>query len=43
MERKHYEGLGIDKRMLKWILKKQDGSKWTALTWLRLVTSDKLL
>ena len=34
-ERDHSEDLGIDGRILKWILKKQNWRAWTSFIWLR--------
>jgi len=35
-ERAHFEGLGVDGRIIqKWIFKKWDRGAWTILTWLR--------
>jgi hypothetical protein len=33
-ERDHLEDLAVDDRLLNWILKKQDCTNWTGLTWL---------
>jgi hypothetical protein len=35
--------IGVDKRIPKLILKKQDVSVWTGFTWLRIVSSCGLL
>jgi len=35
-ERDHSEDLGIDGRILKWILKKWDWRAWTSFIWLRI-------
>ena len=37
------ECLGIDKKMLKWIIKGQDGMIWACFIWLRVGTSGGLL
>ena len=42
-ERDYMEDLDIDGRILNWIYKKQDGSAWTGLLWLRIGTSGGLL
>jgi hypothetical protein len=40
-ERNHSEELGVDlRRILKWILKKQDVRAWAVLVWLGLGTSE---
>jgi len=35
-ERDHSEDLGIDGRILKYILKKEDWRAWTSFIWLRI-------
>jgi hypothetical protein len=37
--RDHSEDLGLDGRILEWILGKQDGRVWTGCIWLRIGTS----
>jgi hypothetical protein len=40
----HKEGLDIGRRkILKWILEKEDGVLWTGFIWLRIGTSGGLL
>jgi hypothetical protein len=42
-ERGHLEGLGIEERkILKWMLKKQAGRAWAVLLWLSIGTSNRL-
>jgi hypothetical protein len=35
--------LGIDGRILEWVLEKQGGKVWTGFIWLRIGTSDRPL
>jgi hypothetical protein len=42
-ERNQWEDLGVDGRMTKFILNKQNESAWTTLTWLRIGASGGLL
>ena len=37
MERNHLEDLGVDRIILKWILKKWNGEAWPGLLWRALV------
>jgi hypothetical protein len=39
----HSEDLGVDGRILEWILVKLGGKEWTGFIWLRIETSDRLL
>jgi hypothetical protein len=42
MGRDHLEDLGIDERVLKWIMEKEDGRAWISVTWLRIGTSGRI-
>jgi hypothetical protein len=41
--REHSEDLGVDGRILKWILGKQSEKVWTGFSWLRIRTSGRIL
>jgi len=41
--RDHSEDLGMNGRILEWILEKFGGNMWTGVIWLRIGTSDGLL
>ena len=41
-ERDHFEDLGVNRIILKWVLKKQVGRAWTGLIWLRRGTDGGL-
>jgi hypothetical protein len=43
-ERNHYEDLDLDgRKILKWLLEKEDGVVRTGLIWLRVRTTDGLM
>jgi hypothetical protein len=39
----HTEDLGVDGKILEWILGKQVGKVWTGCIWLRIGTSGRLM
>jgi hypothetical protein len=39
----HLEDLGLDRIILKWILKDQTEGMWTGFIWLRIGTNGRLL
>jgi hypothetical protein len=40
----HLEDLDIDRRrILKWVIKEEDGRAWTGLNWLKIGVSGRLL
>ena len=42
-QRDHLEDLGIDERILNWILENYAGRLWNVLIWLRIGASDGFL
>jgi hypothetical protein len=40
IERDHFENLGVDNIMLKWIFNKYNGEAWAGFVWLRTRTAD---
>jgi hypothetical protein len=42
-ERGHSENLGVDGKILEWILGKYGGKVWTGCIWARIGTSGRLL